>query len=86
MGSTTAIVLALTWGGTEHPWSSAQVLVPLIVGLVGLVVFIAYEATLAKNPIVSPSTDHTSTDHTDNELTETQLPWSILAQRSSLSG
>lgn len=81
MGSTTAIVLALTWGGTEHPWSSAQVLVPLIVGLVGLVVFIAYEATLAKNPIVSPSTDHT-----DNELTETQLPWSILAQRSSLSG
>lgn len=36
----------------EYPWSSARTLVPLIVGVVGLVVFLAYEAYLAKEPTV----------------------------------
>ena len=53
IGSTTAFVIGLTWGGVTHPWSSASVLVPLIVGAVGLVVFVAYEAIFAKEPIVS---------------------------------
>jgi EmrB/QacA subfamily drug resistance transporter len=40
-----AILLALTWGGTEQPWSSSKTLVPLILGLVGLVAFIGVEST-----------------------------------------
>ncbi|CDO74565.1 hypothetical protein BN946_scf184771.g1 [Trametes cinnabarina] len=52
IASTTCIVLGLTWGGIKFPWSSAKVLVPLIVGLVGLAFFILYEAMWAKNPIV----------------------------------
>lgn len=52
MGSTVATVIALTWGGTTHPWSSYQVLVPLILGLVGLVVFFIYEAKFAEEPVV----------------------------------
>ena len=53
MGSTTSVVIALTWGGTEHPWSSAQVLVPLIMGMLGFLLFIGYEAIWARDPIVS---------------------------------
>ena len=52
MGSTTSIVIALTWGGIQFPWGDARVLVPLIVGLVGIVVFIVYEAKVPKEPLV----------------------------------
>ncbi|KAG8908872.1 hypothetical protein FRC01_007214 [Tulasnella sp. 417] len=52
MASTTATVIALTWAGTTHPWSSYQILVPLILGLVGLVAFFIYEANFAEEPVV----------------------------------
>ncbi|KAG6916588.1 hypothetical protein DXG01_006238 [Tephrocybe rancida] len=50
--STTCIVISITWGGVVYSWSSARVLVPLILGLVGLLLFLVYEARVAKNPIV----------------------------------
>ncbi|KAI0310338.1 MFS general substrate transporter [Amylostereum chailletii] len=52
IASTTAVVIALSWGGLEFAWSSARVLVPLVVGMVGLCGFLVYEATLAKHPSV----------------------------------
>ncbi|KAG8990543.1 hypothetical protein FRB90_001730 [Tulasnella sp. 427] len=52
MASTTATVIALTWGGTTHPWSSYQILVPLVLGLSGLVAFFVYEAKFASEPVV----------------------------------
>jgi hypothetical protein len=45
-------MIALTWGGIQFPWSSARVLVPLILGLLGLAGFLVYEAKLAQHPIV----------------------------------
>ncbi|PWY66032.1 multidrug resistance protein Fnx1, partial [Aspergillus heteromorphus CBS 117.55] len=45
VASVLAILLALTWGGTVHPWSSSQTLVPLILGLLGLIAFLALEAS-----------------------------------------
>jgi hypothetical protein len=54
MASSTAVVIALTWGGAEYAWSSAPVLAPLIVGLVGLALFLLYEARYAKHPLVRP--------------------------------
>ena len=51
--STCAVAIALTWGGAVFPWSSAQVLVPLIVGAVGFLGFLAYEKMFAKMPLVS---------------------------------
>ncbi|KAK4156350.1 hypothetical protein C8A00DRAFT_30742 [Chaetomidium leptoderma] len=54
IGSTVAILLALTYGGTKYPWSAAQVLSPLILGLAGLVVFMWYE-TKAAEPVVPPA-------------------------------
>ncbi|CAK7236773.1 hypothetical protein SBRCBS47491_009751 [Sporothrix bragantina] len=45
IASTVAVLYALTYGGTRLPWSSGQVIGPLVVGLLGLVLFMAYEAT-----------------------------------------
>ena len=52
MGSTTSALLGLTWGGIQFAWSSAQVLAPLIVGLVGIGGFFLYEAFVATEPLV----------------------------------
>ena len=51
-GSTVSILLAITWGGIQFPWSSAHVLVPLIIGAVGLLVFFALEFFWLKGPTV----------------------------------
>ncbi|TBU31313.1 MFS general substrate transporter [Dichomitus squalens] len=52
IGGTTAVTIALTWGGVTAPWHSAQVLVPLIIGLVLLVLFMLWEARWASHPLV----------------------------------
>lgn len=54
IGSTTSVVIGLTWGGVQYPWSSPHVLSPLVIGLVGLGVFIIYEIYFCKPPIVGP--------------------------------
>ncbi|KZT60164.1 MFS multidrug transporter [Calocera cornea HHB12733] len=50
--ATVAVSIALTRGGIEVPWSSAQTLVPLIFGLLGLIAFFVYEARWAANTTV----------------------------------
>ncbi|TFY71509.1 hypothetical protein EVG20_g1500 [Dentipellis fragilis] len=52
VASTTAIVIGLTWGGIQYSWSSAEVVTPLVLGLVGLCTFYTYEATLAATPMI----------------------------------
>lgn len=52
MGSSTAALLGLTWGGVQYPWSSARVLVPLILGFVGIICFMIYEALVPMEPTV----------------------------------
>ncbi len=42
-GSMVSILLTITWRGVQFPWSSAYVLVPLIIGAVDLLVFFAIE-------------------------------------------
>lgn len=39
IGAVTAILLALAWGGTKFSWSSWRILLPLIMGFLGLVGF-----------------------------------------------
>ncbi|KAI0894118.1 MFS general substrate transporter [Annulohypoxylon nitens] len=43
VGSVVSVLIALSWGGTEYQWSSYQILVPLFLGLFGLVIFHIYE-------------------------------------------
>ncbi|KAM0746387.1 iron permease [Meredithblackwellia eburnea MCA 4105] len=44
-GSTSAI-LGLTWGGDAYAWSSYKVLVPLVLGLAGMIAFVFLERRL----------------------------------------
>ena len=52
VAGTTGCTIALTWGGITAPWSSAQVLVPLILGVFLLGLFLVWEAVFAKYPLV----------------------------------
>lgn len=52
VASSSAVVIALTWGGVRYPWTSPNVLVPLILGFVGMALFMVYEALVAKEPLV----------------------------------
>ncbi|KAH9918458.1 iron permease [Fomitopsis serialis] len=52
IAATTACVIGLTWSGVQYSWSSAPVLAPLIIGLVGMVVFIMYECIFPEHPLV----------------------------------
>ena len=45
VSSICALLIALSWAGAIYPWSSFRVLVPLILGLVGMGAFIAYEGS-----------------------------------------
>ncbi|MBA7489724.1 putative multidrug resistance protein MdtD [subsurface metagenome] len=52
IGAVIAVLLALTWAGPVYHWDSARILVPLILGLLGLCIFTAFEWTprLAPEP------------------------------------
>ncbi|KAI0729744.1 iron permease [Fomitopsis betulina] len=52
IASTAACVIGLTWSGVQYAWTSAPVLVPLILGLVGLGIFIVYERVFPVHPLV----------------------------------
>lgn len=55
IGSTVSVLYALTYGGTRYTWSSGQVLAPLIIGLLGLIAFVAYEnAPFVIEPVTPP--------------------------------
>ncbi|KAJ5239516.1 Efflux pump [Penicillium chermesinum] len=50
--SSTALLVAISRGNVMYPWSSWHTIVPLVLGVLGLVGFVAYEATIAKDPII----------------------------------
>ena len=85
ISSSTAVVIALTWGGVQFPWTSAHVLVPFVLGLTGIFLWLIYEAKWATNPIVRCLLPR---DVPTVELTRhvLQLPYKLLANRTSLSG
>jgi len=47
-----SILIALTWGGTLHSWASYHVLVPLLVGGLGLVLYFFHQRFLASSPTI----------------------------------
>jgi MFS family permease len=53
--STLMILLALSTGGAPQPWSHPAVVIPLILGFLGLVIFAFWElSTYCKHPIMPP--------------------------------
>ena len=52
----------LRWqGGVEYPWSHWKTLVPLIVGIFGLIGFVLYEKYVAAEPLIPLSLFHNVT-------------------------
>ncbi|OTA69320.1 MFS general substrate transporter [Hypoxylon sp. EC38] len=51
--SVVAILLALSWGGTQFPWSSWRTLVPLILGFLGLILFLGIQTKIPE-PTMPP--------------------------------
>jgi hypothetical protein len=43
IAAVTSVLIGLSYGGTVYAWSDARVIVPLVLGLLGLVLFHAYE-------------------------------------------
>ncbi|KAG4295058.1 hypothetical protein FPRO06_01642 [Fusarium proliferatum] len=54
IASSVSILIALTWAGPVYPWSDARILAPLIIGLLGLVGFVIYEASGIPSEPVMP--------------------------------
>ncbi|KAG8527144.1 uncharacterized protein KY384_008573 [Bacidia gigantensis] len=52
IASSTSFLIPITWGGVNYAWDSWRVLVPLLLGVAGLAGFIAYEAYVAKEPLI----------------------------------
>lgn len=53
VGSSACIILTFTWAGVPYAWVSPQVLIPLVLGFVGLVGFGFVERFYSKEPTVS---------------------------------
>lgn len=53
IASITWVLIATSWAGISYEWSDWQTLVPLIIGLVGVVVGIVYEYYWSPNPFLS---------------------------------
>ncbi|KAH8106322.1 iron permease [Cristinia sonorae] len=52
IAGTTLAITGLTFAGVRFPWGSAQVLAPLIIGMVLVGAFIVYEAKVPKEPSI----------------------------------
>ena len=52
IAATTSCLIPITWGGVQYPWDSWHTLVPLLIGVAGLVGFTVYENHVATEPTI----------------------------------
>lgn len=52
VGSAVSFLIPLTWGGVMYSWSSWRTLVPLIVGVFGLILFVIWGEKFATEPLI----------------------------------
>jgi hypothetical protein len=45
-----AVLIALTWGGTIYDWQTYHIVVPIVLGFVGIAAFVAFEWIVSKEP------------------------------------
>lgn len=53
--SVSSFLIPLSWGGIMYPWRSWHTLIPLIIGVLGIVAFAVYEVRCALNPLIPPA-------------------------------
>lgn len=55
MASSVSILFALTYAGSSYDWSSRNIIVPLVIGLCGCIVFIGYgNSRFCFEPVIPP--------------------------------
>ncbi|KAK7749851.1 hypothetical protein SLS53_000432 [Cytospora paraplurivora] len=54
VASVVSILIALSWADARYPWRSWRIIVPLVLGFVGMALFHTYEKFVAKQPTVPP--------------------------------
>lgn len=52
VASLSSFLIPLTWGGIMYPWDSWHTLVPLLLGVAGIIGFVVYEKLGATQPLV----------------------------------
>ncbi|KAL9036360.1 MAG: hypothetical protein Q9214_006169 [Letrouitia sp. 1 TL-2023] len=52
IASATSFLIPVTWGGVSYPWSSFRTLLPLCLGIAGLLTFVLYEEIVATEPLI----------------------------------
>ncbi|ODM18661.1 hypothetical protein SI65_05278 [Aspergillus cristatus] len=52
LSSTTSFLIGVTWGGVQYDWDSVQVLVPIFLGLAGIISMIVWEKWGTENPFL----------------------------------
>ncbi|KAK0732343.1 major facilitator superfamily domain-containing protein [Apiosordaria backusii] len=55
IASISSFLVGLTWAGTQFPWNSYQTLVPIIVGIVGILLSVMYEIHVPALPFLRVS-------------------------------
>lgn len=55
ISSATGLLIAISWGGTQEPWSSFRTIVPLAFGALGLVGTVFWECFGAREPFLRHS-------------------------------
>jgi hypothetical protein len=58
ISSSTSFLIAVSWGGTQEPWSSFRTIVPLVLGIAGLILTGLWETFGAKEPFLRRSLFH----------------------------
>ncbi|KAF2083828.1 MFS general substrate transporter, partial [Saccharata proteae CBS 121410] len=80
VASTTSLLIPITWGGTLYPWISPHTLVPLLLSLLGFLLFTLWSRYLSPRPIL-PSTlflTPTSLANYVSIITHGLFLWSVL--------
>ncbi|KAM7207898.1 Major facilitator superfamily domain containing protein, partial [Naviculisporaceae sp. PSN 640] len=55
MGSMTSFLIGISWAGVQFAWNSAQVIAPIVIGVVGVAVAICWENWYAREPFIRSS-------------------------------
>lgn len=55
VGSFTSFLVGLSFGGIQHPWTSAATLAPMIVGLAGIAVFMGWQVYKGQHTLLPMS-------------------------------
>ncbi|RFU31177.1 hypothetical protein B7463_g5167, partial [Scytalidium lignicola] len=80
VASATAFIIPITWGGIQYDWTSWRTLVPLFLGITGLLGFVLYSTYIPKDPLIRRSLFRSSTSLTSYLSTVTHgiILWSLL--------